>query len=82
MIERRVSSSIAAARKTANRTMPFQYGTGSVVVVEGDERTSETSAATVEMTTATAPHRRPRFHVTSPIGMRYRRDRESCGPVR
>ena len=70
MIDRSVSSSIAAARKTANRTMPFQYGTGSVVLVEGDDSTSLTSAAAVETTTATAPQRRPRFHVTSPMGIR------------
>ena len=35
MIERSVSSSIANARNTANRTIAFQYGTGSVCSVAG-----------------------------------------------
>ena len=46
----------------------------------GDDRTSVTRAATVETITATAPQRRPRFHVTSPIGMRYRSGSESLRP--
>ena len=69
MIERSVSSSIAKARNTANRTIAFQYGTGPVPAAAWTARPS-TMPATVAMTTETAPHRRPRFHVTSPIGIR------------
>ena len=73
---------MAAARNTANRTMPFQYGTGSLMFVLGDDSTSLVRPAAVETTTATAPQRRPRFHVTRPIGIRYSSDSENCSPVR
>ena len=38
--------------------------------------------AIVATTTANAPQRRPRFHVTSPIGIRYSGESASSGPVR
>ena len=62
--------------------MAFQYGTGSVCPVPGAASTSARMPAIVATTTVAEPHRRPRFHVTSPIGIRYSSERESDGPVR
>jgi hypothetical protein len=66
MIRRSVPSRTATARNAAKRKIAFHHGSRSY----WGYRRSLQSAAVVERKTVAAPHRRPRFHVTSPIGMR------------
>ena len=47
--------------------------------IVGFDITSATMPAIVATTTVKAPHRRPRFQVTRPIGIRYRSASERFG---
>ena len=63
-----VASSTANAMNTAKRPSAFQYGTRSWLG-PGPVR-SANRVATVQISAVPIPARRPRFHVTRPMGIR------------